>query len=98
MYQIELTDRFKGWLKGLRDATGKARISARLRAAGAGNFGDCKPVGEGVFEMRVDIGPGYRLYYTRIGVTVFMILVGGDKSTQRRDITAAIKMAKELRL
>jgi putative addiction module killer protein len=97
MYQLEQTDRFKDWVTGLRDNLAKARIAARLTAAAAGNFGDSKPVGEGVFEMRIDVGPGYRLYYTRIGVTVFMMLVGGNKSTQQRDIKVAIQMAKELK-
>lgn len=97
VYQLEQTEKFEDWFKGLRDNTEKARIAVRLTAAAAGNFGDCKPVGGSVFEMCVDVGPGYRLYYTRIGVTVFMMLVGGNKSTQQRDIKVAIEMAKELK-
>lgn len=98
MYHIEQTARFRDWHASLRDTIAKVRITARLRSAASGNFGDCRSVGEGVIEMRVDAGPGYRMYYTRIGVTIFMMLVGGDKSTQRRDITTAIQMAKELTL
>jgi len=86
---------FDRWLSELADVKGKARILARLRTAVFGNFGDCAPVGEGVSEMRVHFGPGYRVYFTRRGATVYLLLVGGDKSTQRRDIVRAIRMARE---
>lgn len=87
---------FDAWLKTLRDLKGRARIVSRLEAAERGNFGDCEPVGEGVSEMRIHCGPGYRVYYTRRGRTVYLLLVGGDKSTQKWDIRAALEMAREL--
>jgi putative addiction module killer protein len=84
------------WLLRLRDWKAKARILARLRSATHGNFGDCEPVGEGVSEMRIHFGSGYRLYFVRTGATIHMLLVGGDKSSQKRDIARAKKMAREL--
>lgn len=80
---------FDAWLKALRDPNGKARIVSRLNALQYGNFGDCAPVGEGVSEMRIHCGPGYRVYYTRRDRTVYLLLIAGDKSTQQRDIKAA---------
>jgi putative addiction module killer protein len=91
------SETFDVWLSGLRDRRGKARIVARIIAAGHGNFGDCAPVGEGVSEMRIHFGPGYRVYFTRRGETVYLLLAGGDKSSQRRDITLAQAMAKSLK-
>ena len=91
------SDEFNAWLAGLRDHIGRARIVQRIRSAEAGNFGDCEPVGEGVSEMRIHSGPGYRLYYTQRGAVVYLLLMGGDKSTQRRDIKSAFKMARELK-
>lgn len=91
------SDEFDAWLAGLRDHVGRARIVQRIRSAEAGNFGDCEPVGEGVSEMRIHIRPGYRLYYTQRGAVVVLLLMGGDKSTQRRDIKSALKMARELK-
>lgn len=88
---------FDAWLVALRDHKAKARILVRLRSAEHGNFGDCAPVGEGVSEMRVHVGPGFRVYFVRVGATVYVLLVGGDKSTQRADIARAKKMAAELR-
>lgn len=90
------TVEFAEWLAGLRDARGKARIIARLDSAELGNFGDCEPVGEGVSEMRINTGPGYRVYYTRRGLVVYVLLLGGDKSSQKRDIKRAIDMARDL--
>lgn len=90
------TDDFSAWLAELRDAKGKARIMARLEAAALGNFGDCEPVGEGVSEMRIRTGPGYRVYFTRRGLVVYVLLIGGDKSSQKRDIKRAIRMARDL--
>lgn len=87
---------FDTWLKALRDVRGKARIVARLNSLQHGNFGDCAPVGEGVCELRVHCGPGYRVYYARRERTVYLLLLGGDKSTQQRDIRAALEMAREL--
>lgn len=91
------TNEFDEWLAHLKDKIGKARIIQRLDAAVAGNFGDCEPVGEGVSEMRIHAGPGYRVYYTRRGEVVYILLAGGTKSTQKRDIKRAIAMARELK-
>lgn len=88
---------FDAWLTGLADDKAKARILARIRSAMYGNLGDCAPVGGGVSEMRVHVGPGYRVYFTRIGATVYVLLVGGDKSSQKKDIARARKMAEELK-
>lgn len=90
------TAEFDEWLRRLRDVRGEARILGRLRAAALGNFGDCEAVGEGVIEMRIHTGPGYRVYFTRQGNVVYVILLGGDKSTQVRDIKRAIQLASEL--
>ncbi len=87
---------FDDWLRRLKDLKGKARILARIASAAHGNFGDCKPVGEGVSEMRVHIGPGYRLSFTRYGKVVYVLLCGGDKATQDRDIARAKTLAQEL--
>lgn len=91
------SDLFDRWLAGLADARGKARVIARIRSAEAGNFGDCEPVGEGVSEMRIHVGPGYRVYFMRRDRTVYLLLAGGDKSSQRKDIEAAKAMARELK-
>ncbi len=88
---------FDAWLSGLADHKAKARVLARLRSAMLGNFGDCEPVGEGVSEMRIHVGPGYRVYFVRMGSTVYVLLTGGDKSSQKHDITRAKKMAQELK-
>jgi len=88
---------FDAWLASLKDQKAKARILVRLQSAIQGNFGDCKPVGEGVSEMRIHAGAGYRVYYTRTGKTVYFLLAGGDKSTQRKDIAQAKKLAREIK-
>ena len=80
----------------LKDKTANARIVGRIRSAKHGNFADCEPVGAGVSEMRIHVGPGYRIYYTRHGEVVYFLLFGGDKSTQKRDIGRAIEMDREL--
>ena len=90
------TPEFDAWLKALRDPTGKARILARIRSAESGNFGDCAAVGGGVFEMRIHVGPGYRVYYGRRGEATYLLLCGGDKSSQRRDIRAARDLLSSL--
>jgi putative addiction module killer protein len=94
--KILLSDSFRRWLRDLRDTRGKARVAARLRSAGHGHFGDVQPVGDGVMEMRIHYGPGYRLYYARRGESVYLLLVGGDKASQNRDIQRAKAMAAEL--
>lgn len=96
MLVFETTDVFRDWLFSLRDQRAKARILARVRSAEFGNLGDCSPVGEGVSEMRIHYGPGYRLYFKRTGDVIYLLLIGGDKSGQKRDIAAALKMAKHL--
>lgn len=90
------TAEFADWLRRLQDVRGKARVLARLDAAELGNFGDCESVGEGVSEMRIHTGLGYRVYFTRQGKVVYLLLLGGDKSTQKRDIKRAIQLAREL--
>ena len=85
---------FKRWIRGLRDRAAVARINARLRNVSLGNVGDARPIGDGLFEMRVHHGPGYRIYFLREGATV-VLLCGGDKGSQRRDIERAGKLAKE---
>ena len=97
MYAFIRTEEFDTWLSALRDNSGRARIVQRIRSAEAGNFGDCEPVGEGVSEMRVHTGPGYRVYFTRRATVLYLLLLGGDKSTQRRDIKTALKMARDLK-
>jgi len=88
---------FDAWLTNLADQKAKARILARLRSATFGNFGDCEPVGEGVSEMRIHVGGGYRVYYTRTGSTVYVLLIGGGKASQAKDIHKAKTMARELK-
>ena len=90
------TPEFDAWLKALRDPVAKGRVIARIRSAEAGNFGDCRHVGEGVSEMRIHVGPGYRLYYCRRGEAVYLQLCGGDKSSQQRDIGQAIEILRRL--
>lgn len=97
MNQFYRSTEFDVWLSGLKDKLAKARIVKRIRAAEAGNFGDCEPVGEGVSEMRIHVGAGYRAYYTRVGEVVYLLLLGGDKSSQQRDIKRAIAMASALK-
>jgi putative addiction module killer protein len=80
----------------LKDRVGRARIAHRIRSAEQGNFGDCEPVGEGVSEMRVQVGPDYRAYFTRRTEVVYLLLLGGDKSSQKRDIKRSIEMARVL--
>ncbi len=97
MNTFERASDFDTWLLELTDITAKARILARITSAELGNFGICESVGEGVSEMKIDVGPGYRVYYTRTGKTVYFLLAGGDKSTQKKDIARAKKMARELK-
>ena len=86
----------RGWRACLTKKR-KPESLARLRSATLGNFGDCKPVGEGVSEMRIHVGAGYRVYYVRTGSTIYVLLVGDDKSSQAKDISHAKKMARELK-
>ncbi|MCG8530498.1 MAG: type II toxin-antitoxin system RelE/ParE family toxin [Desulfovibrionales bacterium] len=95
---ILTTEHFNKWLRKLKDIQAKTRIIARIKNAEKGNFGDVKPVGEGLSEMRVFIGAGYRIYYTQKEDITYLLLMGGDKSTQKQDIAKAKRMAKELGL
>ena len=84
-------DLYQEWLDSLRDRKAKARITTRVNRVSAGIFGDCKPVGDGVWELRIDQGPGYRVYYARSGKQVILLLLGGDKRKQQADIQKAIE-------
>jgi putative addiction module killer protein len=96
MFTVLQTEQFRDWLDGLRDVRAQARIAARLRLAEAGNLGDWKSVGGEVSEMRVDFGPGYRLYFARRQTILIIMLAGGDKSSQTRDIKRAQRILKQL--
>ena len=98
MFTVRLTPEFQDWLDALKDVRAQVRIAARLRLAEAGNLGDWKPVGNEVSEMRVAFGPGYRLYFTRRESILIVMLAGGDKSTQARDIKRAQRILKKLEL
>ena len=95
MNTIVESSEFSEWLRGLTDVSGKARILARITGAKSGNFGDCEPVGGGVSEMRIHHGPGYRIYFKRIGSVVYVLLCGGDKTSQKVDIRRAKALAKK---
>ena len=94
--EIELTPQFVAWRARLRDARALAKIADRLTRLQFGHWGDVKPIGEGVSELRIDVGPGYRVYYTRRGEVIYLLLSGGDKSSQKRDIKRAIEIARTL--
>ena len=96
VYQLRRTDVFDDWLLDLRDVRAKARILARLESARLGNLGDVRSVGDGVSEMRIDVGAGYRVYFTRRQRVVIILLCGGDKSSQARDIARAKQMVHEI--
>lgn len=96
MIHFKRSGSFQNWLDSLRSKPARARILARLQAAQSGNFGDCEPVGDGVSEMRIHYGPGYRVYFTRRGKVIYLLLIGGDKSTQKRDIKHAKHLAENL--
>jgi putative addiction module killer protein len=95
MIEVRQTTVFDAWMDSLRDDQAIVRITARIRRLSLGNFGDAKPVGGGVSELRLDHGPGYRVYFVRRGAVVVILLCGGDKSTQDRDIRRAKQMAEE---
>ena len=96
MYNVQQTQKFSQWLTKLKDMRARIAIVRRIERAQSGNLGDVKNVGESVYEMRIDMGPGYRLYYTMCGDEIIILLVGGDKSTQQRDIEKATEMVKEI--
>ena len=93
---IHTTETFDDWFAGLRDKQVARRIHARIDRAEDGNFGDCEPVGEGVSEMRIHYGPGYRVYFAQRGMEIVILLAGGDKSTQAKDIKTAQELARQL--
>lgn len=95
-YEVRLTEEFSNWLDGLKDGLAREAIATRLIRAGRGNFGDHKSVGDGVSELRLQIGPGYRAYYTIRGQQIVFMLVGGTKRTQDKDIVRAKRMATEI--
>lgn len=96
MIELRKTEIFAQWLNGLRDLQGKARVQARIERLAMGSPGDAKPVGEGVSELRIDCGPGYRVYFKRRGRVLIILLAGGDKSTQAKDIQTALRLARNL--
>jgi len=96
MLEVQATDRFVRWLDGLADIRARARIQARIERLAGGNRGDVKPVGEGVFELRIDHGPGYRVYCCSRGRSIVILLAGGTKASQSRDIQAALRIARSL--
>ena len=95
MIEVRQTEVFSTWLRKLSDLRALARIQIRIRRLSLGNFGDTKPVSEGVSELRIDYGPGYRVYFQKTGNLLVLLLVGGTKSTQQSDIAKAKKLAKE---
>lgn len=96
MLEIRKTDAYAAWIDNLRDLQGRARILARIERLAIGNPGDVKPVGEGVSELRINYGPGYRVYFTKHGHKIVILLAGGDKSTQAADIKIALRLARNL--
>jgi putative addiction module killer protein len=96
MLEIRKTEIFAKWLDNIPDIRARARILVRIERLAAGNHGDVEPVGEGVSELRIDYGPGYRVYYKKQGRTVIILLAGGDKHSQAKDIKATLRLARNL--
>jgi putative addiction module killer protein len=96
MIEIRQTERYSKWFKGLNDRQARARINTRIRRLSLGNLGDVKPVGEGVSELRIDYGPGYRVYFIQRGQTLIILIAGGEKHTQTRDVKIALELARKL--
>ena len=96
MIEIRKTDAFAEWLDSLRDIQARARVQARIERLAAGNPGDVEPVGEGVSELRINYGPGYRVYFKQRGRQIIILLAGGDKNTQAKDIKAALRLSRHL--
>lgn len=95
MVEVVRTDEFATWLEKLKDLSGKGRILRRLDRLAQGNPGDVRPIGKGLSELRLNVGPGYRVYYLQDGNTLILLLCGGDKSTQQKDIARAHELAEE---
>jgi putative addiction module killer protein len=96
MIEIRKTENYVDWIDNLRDHQARARVLARIERLALGNTGDVKPVGEGVSELRIDFGPGYRVYFMKRGREIVILLAGGDKSTQTSDIRIALRLARNL--
>ncbi len=96
MIEVRQTETFRAWLDGLRDDNARVRIGIRIQRLERGNPGNVKPVGNGVSEMRIDYGPGYRMYFVQRGKMVVILLCGGDKRSQARDIARAVEMAQKV--
>ena len=96
MIEIRKTELFVQWLDELRDLQGRARVLSRIERLASGNPGDVEPVGEGVSELRINYGPGYRVYFKKRGRELIILLAGGDKSTQAKDIKAALRLSRNL--
>jgi putative addiction module killer protein len=96
MIEIRQTKTYMNWFEALRDRQAKARIDIRIRRLSMGNPGDIKPVGQGVSELRIDYDPGYRVYFIQRGETLIILLLGGDKRTQQRDIKTALDLAQDV--
>ena len=96
MFELRKTEVYTRWLDGLRDVRARARVLVRVERLAAGNPGDVRPVGEGVSELRIDYGPGYRVYFKKQDRTIVVLLAGGDKRTQSRDIETALRLARNL--
>jgi putative addiction module killer protein len=94
MITVRETENFKNWIRNMKDKIAQSIIAARIRRISVGNFGDSKPVGEGISELRIDYGPGFRVYFTQRGREIVLLLCGGNKSTQSRDIETAKRIAK----
>jgi putative addiction module killer protein len=94
--EIRATETFSTWLRALRDDSARAKIAVRTQRLAFGNPGDVRPVGAGVSELRIDYGPGYRVYFVQLGTILIVLLCGGDKSTQDKDIKTALRLAKEM--
>jgi putative addiction module killer protein len=96
MNTIQTTEVFDAWFASLKDRQAMRRVQVRIDRAEDGNFGDCAPVGEGVSEMRIHYGPGYRVYFVQRGMEIVILLAGGNKSTQSKDIKAVLEIARQL--
>lgn len=96
MIEVRQTEAYSRWFEELRDRQARARINIRIRRLSLGNFGDVKPVGEGVSELRIEYGPGYRVYFAQRGRALVVLLAGGDKHSQEKDIKRALDLAREL--
>ena len=96
MIEVRKTAVFAKWLDALRDIRARARVLARIERLAVGHSGDARPVGEGVSELRIDYGPGYRVYFKKRGRSLIILLAGGDKRTQARDIRTALRLAQNL--